>query len=207
MNNKYKLFTVFTFFIFFPGILVAQIDESISETNSNVASKTFRHALNICPIAPAFGIYAVNYEYLFNPKHGILARIEYEDVPKTYTDASIESNGWAYSLNYRRHLSGEMNSIFLGAYSRYRKYNGSGTLESNKFDFKLPSFTLGLNAGKRWVWNSGFNITFSLGYGISMDERESTPSDSSIESILDKFEKEYDFISPFYGELSIGYAF
>jgi len=137
----------------------------------------------------------------------MLVRIEYEDVPKTYTDASIESNGWVYSLNYRRHLSGGMNSVFLGAYSRYRIYRGSGTLELNKFNFKLPSLTLGLNAGKRWVWNSGFNITVSAGYGINFDNRQATPSNNSIESALDQFEEDYDFISPFYGEISIGYAF
>ena len=207
MKNKMTYLAIFICCLFVTGNVVAQAIEMSSNTDSNASRKNFKHALNICPIAPVFGIYAVNYEYLFNPKHGILARIEYEDVPKTYTDSSIESNGWAYSLNYRRHLSGEMNSIFLGAYSRYRNYNGSGTLESKKFDFKLPSFTLGLNAGKRWVWNSGINITFSLGYGISMDDRQATPSDTAIETILDKFEKEYDFISPFYGELSIGYAF
>lgn len=205
--KKMIILIVFTFCIFLTSTGFAQFAELDSITDPTQSSKTFRHALNICPIAPAFGIYAVNYEYLFTPKHGILARIEYEDVPKAYTDASIESNGWAYSLNYRRHLSEEMNSIFIGAYSRYRNYKGSGTLESKKFDFKLPSFTLGLNAGKRWVWNSGFNITFSLGYGFSMDDRQATPSDAAIETILDKFEKEYDFISPFYGELSIGYAF
>ncbi len=195
------ILTLITFSIFSSKDLIAQDNEDVS------ARSTFKHAINVCPIAPAFGIYAVNYEYLFKPKHGIVVRIEYEDIPKAYTDADIESNGWAFSLNYRRHLSEEMNSLFLGAYTRYRVYNGDGILATEKFDFDLPSFTIGLNGGKRWVWNSGFNITASLGYGFSFDDRKATPSNDSIESVLDKFEKEYDFISPFYGELSIGYAF
>lgn len=116
----------------------------------------------------------------------MIVRVEYEDVPKSYTDANIESNGMAYYLNYRRHFSGEMNSIFVGAYARYRNYNGSGEIESKKFDFKLPSVTVGLNAGKRWVWNSEFNVIFSVGYGFIEKIREATPSNTLIESSLDQ---------------------
>lgn len=202
-----SILTVLSICIFLSGNLVAQVEEESSSTQSISTRSEFKHALNVCPIAPIFGIYAVNYEYLISPKNGIVARFEYEDVPKTYTDASIESSGMAYTLNYRRHLAGEMNSVFLGAYTRYRIYKGNGELESKKFDFTIPSFTIGLNAGKRWVWNSGFNIAFSLGYGFSVDNREANPSDNSIESVLDQLEEDYDFMSPLLGELSIGYAF
>jgi hypothetical protein len=141
------------------------------------------------------------------PSHGIVGRFEYEAIPKNYTDADIESSGVAFSLNYRWHISGEMNSIFIGAYSRYRVYDGSGTLESTAFDFTKSEFSLGLNIGKRWVWNSGFNITFSLGYGFSIDDREANPSNTGIESAINKFEDDYDFSGPLFGEFSIGYAF
>ena len=183
-----------------------QQNESASADDISMRS-TFKHAINICPIAPIFGIYAVNYEYLVTPKNGIMVRIEYEDVPKSYTDANIESNGMAYSLNYRRHFFGEMNSIFVGAYARFRTYDGDGEIEGQEFDFTLPSVTVGLNAGKRWVWNSGFNMTFSIGYGFQKEYRDVTPSNSLIESMLDQLEKDYDFMSPIYGELSAGYAF
>ncbi len=202
MSIKKLTLSILSAFIMFLSTNVVAQDGETASSRSN-----FTHALNVCPIAPVFGIYALNYEYLFRPKHGILARFEYEDVLKAYTDADIESNGWAFSLNYRRHLSEEMNSLFLGVYARYRIYNGDGTIELEKFDFDLPSFTIGLNGGKRWVWNSGFNITASAGYGISFDDRQTTPSNGSIKSALDQFEKDYDFISPFYGEISIGYAF
>ena len=184
--------------------LAAQVEKgskSISPRNE------FKHAINVCHIAPVFGIYAVNYEYLISPKNGIVVRFEYEDIPKTYTDASIESSGMAYTLNYRRHLSGEMNSLFLGAYTRYRNYKGNGELDSKKFDLTLQSYSIGLNAGKRWTWNSGFNIVFALGYGLDINNREANPTNNAIESILDQFEQEYEFMSPFYGEFSIGYAF
>ena len=201
------ILTVLSICIFLSSNVVAQVEEESSSSKSNSPRSEFKHAINICPIAPVFGFYSINYEYLISPKNGIVARFDYEDVPKAYTDASIESSGIGFTLNYRRHLSGEMNSLFLGAYTRYRIYKGSGELDSKKFDLTLQSYSIGLNAGKRWVWNSGFNIVFSLGYGLDINNREANPTDNSIESILDQFEKEYEFMSPFYGEFSIGYTF
>jgi hypothetical protein len=188
------------------NIFAQQKSESSSSDDASRRS-TFKHAINVCPIAPIMGIYSLNYEYLVSPKNGLVARVEYEDVPKSYTDANIETNGMAYYLNYRRHFSGEMNSIFIGAFARYRKYNGSGEIESDEFDFTLPSVTVGLNAGKRWAWDSGFNVTFSVGYGYIEKFRQASPSNLLIESMLDQLEKDYDFMNPMYAELSAGYAF
>ncbi len=198
---------VCTLCIFLTGKVFAQTEQNVSTTDPISSSKNFKHAINFCPVAIAFGIYAINYEYLFRPSHGLVGRFEYESIPKSYTEAFIESSGVAFSLNYRWHISGEMNSIFLGTYSRYRVYDGSGTLESIAFDFNKSELALGLNAGKRWVWNSGFNVTISLGYGFSFDDREANPSNMNIESVLNRFEDDYDFSGPLFGELSIGYAF
>jgi hypothetical protein len=207
---KSKL-TLFAICIFLCSNVVAQepaATKEISQSNELKAGPAqFKHAINVCPIAPVFGIYSINYEYLISPQNGIVARFEYEAVPNTYTDANIESSGKAFTLNYRRHLKEGMNSIFLGAYTRYRKYKGDGELDSEKFDYTISSYTLGLNTGKRWAWNSGFNIVFSLGYGYSFDERTAVPTNDGIEDALDQLEEEYDFMSPFFGELSIGYAF
>lgn len=199
---KTKLIAISIFSLLLSGTISAQVNEDKASSTSEL-----KHAINICPIAPLFGIYAVNYEYLFSPKNGIVARVEYEDVPKAYTDANIESNGMAFSLNYRRHIAGELESLFWGAYARYRTYKGNGETDIESFDFTLPSFTIGLNVGKRWIWNSGFNLTVSAGYGYSTDNRKTTPSSTAINDAIDQLEKEYDFMSPLYGELSIGFAF
>ena len=185
----------------------SQSQETISQTDSISSIKNFKHAINSCPFAPIFGIYSINYEYLFRPNHGLVGRFDYESIPKTYTEANIESSGVAFILNYRYHWSGEMKSIYLGAYSRYRYYEGKGILESTKFDFKVPELTFGLNIGKRWVWQSGFNINFALGYGFSTTKWNSSTSSESIDLVLKEFENEYGFFDPFLGELSIGFAF
>jgi hypothetical protein len=204
MNSILKILSMC---ILLSSNLAAQIEEESLLNNSNSAHYAFKHALNICPVAVVFGFYSINYEYRISPKNGIIARFDYEDVPDTYTDASIESSGVSFILNYRRYLSEETSSLFFGAHTRYRIYDGNGELNSKKFDLTIKSFSIGLNAGKRWVWDNGFNTLFLLGYGVDFNHREASSTDSSIESILDQFEKEYDFLSPFYGEFSIGYSF
>ena len=136
-----SILKVLSICIFLSSNVVAQVEEESSLSKSDFPRSEFKHAINICPIAPVFGFYSINYEYLISPKNGIVARFDYEDVPNVYTDASIESSGIGFTLNYRRHFSGEMNSIFLGAYTRYRIYEGSGELESEKFDLTLQSYS------------------------------------------------------------------
>jgi len=207
MKKELILLVAIIFNIFLSCNAIAQNEYRVSPTDSISSSNRLKQSVNMCPGGIVFGIFSMNYEYLLGPSHGLVGRFDYEAIPKKYTEASIESSGVAFILNYRWHISGEMESIFIGAYSRYRIYNGSGILESTKFDFTLSELTMGLNAGKRWVWNSGFNVTLALGYGYSTSRREANPTNSSIESTLDKYEDQYDFLSPFLGEFSIGYAF
>lgn len=207
MKKKGSLLFALTYCIFLMGTGIAQAQENEKTAKSATAISDFKHAINSCPGAVAFGIFSLNYEHLFHPNHGLVGRFDYEAIPKTYTDARIESNGVAFILNYRWHISGELKSVFLGAYARYRIYSGSGTIEATAFDFTLPETTFGLNVGKRWVWKSGFNLTLAFGYGFSFENRDATPTNEAIESSLDQFEKAYDFIDPFLGEFSIGYAF
>lgn len=166
-----------------------------------------RHAINFCPGGIAFGIFSANYEYLVTPKNGFVARVDYEAIPKTYTNANIESNGKALVLNYRRHFSGNMNSFYAGAYTRYRLYNGEGDIDSQTFDFEITDITVGLNIGKRWVFKSGFNINLSFGYGVSFKDKKLSINNEAISNAVNLWEDSYDFIDPFLGEFSIGYSF
>ena len=206
--KKKMIFTIlFTFIILFSGSIFAQEEGSVTESDSKSTKDRLKYSLNMCPGGIVFGIFSANIEYLFNPSHGLVVRFDYESIPKNYTEASIEASGVAFILNYRWHFSNKMNSVYLGAFSRYRVYKGKGTIESTNFEFTIPELTIGLNIGKRWVWKSGFNINLAFGYGISKTWRTANPSNSSTESMIDAFENAYDFIDPFLGEFSIGYAF
>ncbi len=202
-----KSLIVLLVFAFLTTTITAQKENVPDEPYVEPTEKEFKHALNMCPIAVVFGIYAVNYEYLFAPHQGMVLRYEYEVVPNTYTDANIEASGMAFVFNYRYHLKPNMSSAYVGAFSRYRIYSGDGTLETQDFSFDRKDVTLGGNVGKRWIWKSGFNINFMVGYGYSFDDRTADPSNATIESKIDEFEKEYDFLGSFLGEFSVGYAF
>ncbi|MDH3354385.1 MAG: DUF3575 domain-containing protein [Chromatiales bacterium] len=163
-------------------------------------------AINICALAiPMFNQYIVNYEYLHDQTHGLGVRLEYAPM----SDEFIDATGVALALNYRWHISKSMDSIFVGVYTRYRVNTGTGTVEGTAFEFTRPELTAGLNVGKRWTWDNGFNTLFSLGYGASMVTEDLTPKNASIDAALTTFKNDNDtfFDAPFYGEFSIGYAF
>lgn len=184
----------------------SQKDESVEERiQAEIAKK--KHAISMCPGGIAFGIFSANYQQMLRPNQSLVFRVDYEAVPKTYTDANIESNGWALILNYRYHFKPSLNSYYVGAFGRYRKYHGDGKLASESFDFKIPECTIGLNLGRRWVWKSGFTLNFALGYGYQYDELKLDKRTPEVEDAIDDFKDDYDFFNGFLGEFSIGYAF
>jgi hypothetical protein len=193
------------------GLLI--INQSVIAQGNEVPNDSterrlkFNQAINTCPGGVAFGIFSVNYEYLFHSKHGLVLRADYEHIPGTYSDAKIDAFGAAVILNYRYHFNAQMNSFFAGAYSRARIYKGDGQWNNETVKFSLPEVTLGVNVGRRWAWNSGINVTFSLGYGYTFKRRNIGTDDAGFEEKIDEFEKKYNFSNSFLGELSIGYAF
>jgi len=168
--------------------------------------KSATDAVNFCPAGLAFGVVAVNYEHLFARGHGLMARYDYEEVPEEYTDADIKASARAYFLNYRWHLEETMEGCFVGVYGRHRVYDGSGRLDGERFDFRISEQTLGVNAGKRWVWENGLNLNLAFGYGGITVDRD-RPADGGIRAAIADFEGEYGKINPFYGEFSVGYTF
>lgn len=202
--KKILIFIILLFFAF--PHLFSQEKEQKEKEKCNMEN-THKQAINMCPGGIALGIFSANYERLFKEKHGLVLRMDYEIVPKTYSAANINPYGMAVILNYRYHLCGGMKSVFLGAYSRYREYRGKGNLNNTEFKFNKPDLTLGLNLGKRWVWKSGFTITAAFGYGFSIETKKIQANSTEIRQSIKEFEDSYDFINPFYGEISIGYAF
>lgn len=201
------LVALLIFTTIFSNQIFAQENVTPSKEKEFKLEQDFKNAINFCPIAIAFGIYAVNFEHMLTPHSGMLVRFEYESIPKTYTAAKINASSYAYSINYRWHRMGKMNSDFYGAFARYRTGDGNGTLDDTPFDFTNTDYTFGANAGKRWILDCGLNATISLGYGYVIDDDERNPNTEAIKKIIDQFGEDYDFSGGFYGEVSIGYAF
>lgn len=188
-------------------ILFGNLYSNAQNLHSTSDIKEFKQAINFCPLAIAFGIYSMNYERLLNEHHGILIRGDYESVPNNYSQAQIDVSGKAAILNYRYHIKGGLNSFFVGAFSRYRVYNGDGNLNGTTFDFKNPEYTIGANLGKRWILKNGLNLNLVWGYGFFMDKLDSSNSQKEILESIGTFQNEYDLYNGMYGEFSIGYAF
>ena len=182
---------------------------SISTTYVNAQNEP-RQAINICAIAiPAMNMYVINYEYLYHNRHGLATRIGY--VPKL-EDADTKGDGWEAILNYRWHFSPKLENFFVGPYLRYRYVYGSGMAEASNYDFNVNEVNLGLNGGYRWVSKIGINVVLAAGYGYSIGKENLMPTNPEIESAFSAFKNANNTNStfldaPFYGEVSIGYAF
>lgn len=182
---------------------------SFSSTYVNAQDEP-RQAINICAIAiPVMNMYVINYEYLYHNRHGLAARIEY--APKL-KGADTKGVAWAVVLNYRWHFSPKLENFFVGPYARYRYVYGSGTTGATNYDYNVPEVNLGINGGYRWVSKIGINVVLAAGYGYSIVKENITPSNSDVNSVFSTFKKANETNSvlldaPFYGEVSIGYAF
>jgi len=205
--KKIKIYASLCLLIFFFGNARAQENEHNAENDSTDLIIKYRNAINVCPGGIAFGFYSANIEHLFGDNHGFVLRGDLETIPKTYSAARIDANGRAIVLNYRYHIGGGLNSYYTGVYGRYRMIEGDGTLESGKFDFTMPEYTIGLNVGKRWIWKSGFTLNLALGYGYTHENLKVNNSSQEAIDAIDVFRNDYAFMNGFLGEFSIGYAF
>ncbi len=204
MNSKQKLSISLLLIIL---ILSSPLIAEEQETNPPV-----NQAINICALAiPIMNLYVLSYEYLLADYHGIALRAEI--IPLKDSDTGIDGLGSAAVINYRWHPFSRIDSFFVGPYARYRYVTGSGNISGTSFDYSIPEFTLGINAGYRWIFgSSGFNVVMAAGYGYSWREENFSTNTSAIQTAFREFKGANagttNFVdAPFYGEFSLGYAF
>jgi hypothetical protein len=125
------------------------------------------------------------------------------------SDAAITATNQALVLNYRWHFSESMDSIFIGPYARYRDISGTGTAGGVAYNIAIPEWTVGLNIGKRWVWNNGFNVVLAAGSGASLRSEAATNTNTPAGAALATLRKDnHMFVdNSSYAEFSIGYVF
>jgi len=201
---KIKYVIVLWFCLLIASMLNAEEGTKLSQNEKDLRVLEFKQSINSCPGGLIFGVYSINYERMLRPKHGLVARFDFENISEKYSGDKFEATGLGFIANYRRHFKPSMHSFYLGTYARYRVYDGTGEDGADEFDFDIKEFTVGLNAGKRWIWSSGFNINFMLGYGVAFTE---TGVEDSFDEAYDKFTDKYSFEGPMLGEFSIGWAF
>ncbi|KMQ49363.1 hypothetical protein CHISP_3725 [Chitinispirillum alkaliphilum] len=156
----------------------------------------------------AFGLLvqnlAVNYEILLQNRHGLLFEGNYQ----------LRDNSFGVGFHYRNHYHTRsnhrgLNSPFWGPYIVYGQLSGDAFEEENfsrdDFTFELKTVKLGLNWGRRWVWNSGFSLVFRIGYGIPVySEYQWFPHNPKR---IEDLERLLDIFTGIDGEFTIGWAF
>ena len=171
------------------------------------AAAAQENSINVSPLGLLFGSYTLNYERLVGGYHGFLVEAGFANLSN---DAS-SSSSFGGTVGYRFHWSGEQNSGFVGVNLGHERGTGDATLTTGsrkKFNVDSSVTKVTANVGRRWAWNSGFNITLRIGagwgnYDITTDSQDPDAQEAVelVDDLLTLLPVALD------GELSIGYAF
>ena len=164
-------------------------------------------AFGVSPAGAFLGIYSFHFEYLLDEQNGIAFQSDYRVVPTDHDNYGIEATGRSFTINYRFHIMEGLDAPYVGVFAKYRTYFGKGSKETNSFDFSRSDYTMGINAGKRWIWENGFMVNISLGYGYVREGVFATESNQTPYNSVRYYMHDNHLLNGFLGELSIGYAF
>ena len=165
------------------------------------------NSINVSPLGLLLGSYHLNYERLIGGYHGFLVEADFAN----FSDDDSSSKSFGGSVGYCYHWSGEQDSGFVGVNAGHQRGTGEATLNTGSmktFDVDTSVTHLTANVGRRWAWNSGFNITLRIGagwgnYNITTDSQDPEAQEAVelVDDLLTLLPVAVD------GELSIGYAF
>ncbi|MDX9770670.1 MAG: hypothetical protein RBT19_09915 [Tenuifilaceae bacterium] len=94
MKAKVKTIVLLAFF----GLIIPNAQ---AQSNNEQAEIKYRHTIDVCPISPLFGIWAVHYTYRLTPKDELITGLSYMNIK---FDGIGETNSPALILGYRRYL-------------------------------------------------------------------------------------------------------
>lgn len=171
------------------------------------------HAIQTNPLSMLSGAVGVNYEYLFLPRNGVAV--------EAVIGASPVYKGFGAGLHYRRHYHSKpghkgLDSPFWGpfinvaSFESEMQYTESGSRGSSTYTipFSATYAAIGLNWGRRWVWNNGFSVVTRIGYGLPIVSLDIDDSEHEMEAeARDMVVTVMKVVYGIDGELSIGFAF
>ncbi|WP_167618619.1 hypothetical protein [Maribellus sediminis] len=166
-----------------------------------------RHSVQVNIAGLAFERYGIAYELRLTPQHALFFQ-----GGGSFPGISEEEE-YGFGVHYKYFLPAVSDARFLGLFkSAYRNtfldfnvryMNLDGIHEDTTFQF--DSFFIGPGIGQTYVWNSGFTISYWLGYGppigSSFKWNDAVPTDG------DSWAKTYKYASGLDFGLSIGYSF
>ncbi|NLD98839.1 MAG: hypothetical protein GX640_03110 [Fibrobacter sp.] len=159
------------------------------------------NSININPFTLYDRNINVNFEHLFEDRHGFM-------VEGSYYFKGGFTVGAQYRYHYfRRHNQSGLNSRFMGPFLKYERYHGDLSQSTHGIDsywkYDVSDIRLGVNWGRRWFIGNVFNIVFRFGYGYPV-MYQSIWYPHNQPSWADGLVK---FVKGFDGEISVGFAF
>lgn len=201
--------------------------DKVIENNKEKVSK--RWAISVQPLLPIFSSYFANIEYLFANQHSLLFEAGYIGSYKMNVSTWSSSRdakkatwrttqGHTLTLQYRYHFSEGLDSGFIGPFLKYGVLSGnilSTDTDPNLISLNFSSqpeigFTaiygvIGVNIGRRWVWDSGVTMAVRIGAGANFPKYKYSVSGYEAEKSV--FTDTFAVFLSFDAEFSIGYAF
>jgi hypothetical protein len=170
-------------------------------------SLTYRHSFQLNVAGLAFERWALAYEWRITPQHALFFQ-----GGGSFPSISEEKE-YGFGLHYKYFFQPKRDAKFLwlfkSAYKnnfinlniRYMNLDGI----HNDAEFLYEAYFIGLGAGQTYVWNSGFTISYWLGYGPPITSeyewKNTIPEDGSSWANAYKWGSGLDF------GLSLGYSF
>ncbi len=170
-------------------------------------SLVYRHSLQFNVAGLGFERWGIAYELRMTPRHALFVQ-----GGGSYPYISEEKE-YGFGLHYKYFLQPVRDAKFLwlfkSAYKnsfanlniRYMNLDGI----HNGAEFLYEAYFIGVGVGQTWVWNSGFTISYWLGYGPPIGAefiwKDTVPEDG------DSWAKMYKNGSGLDFGLTIGYSF
>lgn len=167
----------------------------------------FNEAIQIYPFGLLVLNFAGNYEKLLQKRHGLM-------VEGNFQLMNTENSNYGLGLHYRYHYFSKpkhrgMNSPYCGPFIKYNHITGTAWEEDmygrKDYTMSVDALRAGINWGRRWVWNSGFNINFRIGYGLPIHMVYNWQP--AIPEAVNQIEALMTTFSGIDGELTAGFAF
>ena len=166
-----------------------------------------RHSFQFNVAGLAFERYGIAYEFRMTSHHALFVQ------GGGSFPYICDENEYGFGLHYKYFFKPNNNAKFLWLFkSAYkntfadinvRYMNLDGIHDGSEYLYE--SYFIGVGVGQTYVWNSGFTISYWLGYGPPINDKyewKNTPSSDG-----DSWEKTYTNSSGLDFGLSLGYSF
>ncbi len=168
---------------------------------------SYRHSLQLNIAGLGFERYGIAYELRLTPRHAIFVQ------GGGSLPGICKEKEYGFGLHYKYFLRPVKDARFLWLFKSAYK-NSFGDINArymnldgihNDAECLYEAFFIGVGLGQTWVWNSGFTISYWLGYGPPINGKykwkNTVPEDG------DSWAKTYKSSSGLDFGLSLGYSF